>query len=87
MQRRQLHVSDLTLDALSSSKIGDIKRATNLSKVAKDMAVILDKCTENKDDNRGGVHFHIFVPDPVDATRYPTVTVGPVLDAETTPSS
>lgn len=72
---------DLTLDALSASKIGEIKRATNLSKVAKDMAVILDKCTENKEDSSKGVHFHIFVPDPVDIDRYPIVNVGPAVSS------
>lgn len=71
---------DATLDALSASKIGEIKRATNLSKVAKDMAVILDKCTENKEEGGKGVHFHIFVPDPVDIDRYPIVNVGPKLE-------
>jgi hypothetical protein len=26
-----------------------------------------------------GVHFHIFVPDPVDVDRYPVVNVGPAI--------
>jgi hypothetical protein len=71
---------DLTLEAMSATKISEIKRATNLSKVAKDMAVILDKCTDTKEDGRGGVHFHIYRPEPALELAYPTVTVGPKLE-------
>lgn len=78
---------DETLNALSASKIAEIKRATNLSKVAKDMAVILDKCTDTKEEGGKGVHFHIFVPDPVDVDRYPIVNVGPKLEGSVSSSS
>jgi hypothetical protein len=70
-----------TLDALSPKKISEIKRATNLSKVAKDMAVILDKCTDNKEESRN-VHFHVFVPDAADISKYPTIDVGPSLPSK-----
>lgn len=70
---------DSTLNALTPSKIGEIKRATNLSKVAKDMAVILDKCTEHKDQDRAGAVFHIFRPEIVQENYYTTVQVGPSL--------
>lgn len=70
---------DLTLNALTPQKISQIKRATNLSKVAKDMSVILDKCTPKDEGDKGGVHFHIYRPELRAETSYTTVNVGPSL--------
>jgi hypothetical protein len=70
---------DATMNALTPQKISEIKRATNLSRVAKDMASVMDKCSENRDNEGAGVHFHIYRPETVTEKIYETVTVGPAI--------
>jgi hypothetical protein len=76
------HRLGLTLDALSPDKISSIKRATNISKVAKDMASILEKCTEKEKVDTGGVHFHVYRPEMHNEMNYTTVNVGPAIPSE-----
>ena len=67
---------DLTLEALSEEKIAGIESAVNLARVAKDMAVIIEKCSEKESTHDGGVHFHIYRPEMQSESAYDTITVG-----------
>jgi hypothetical protein len=79
---------DATMNALTPQKISAVKRATNLSKIAKDMAAVMDKCSEHKDNEGAGVHFHIYRPESVPETIYETVQVGPkVIDVPSASNS
>lgn len=72
---------DSALDALSDTKITSIKHATNIARVAKDMAVIIDKVT--KDNSREeGIHFHLYRPEMKTVQNYGTVH----LNAAPTPN-
>ena len=76
---------DMTLNALTPQKISQIKRATNLSKVAKDMSVIMDKCTPKEESDKGAVHFHVWRPEIKNESNYVTVNVGPSLPVSQDP--
>lgn len=65
-----------TLDLLDEKKLSQVKRATNLSKIAKDMAVIVEKVSPKESADQGGVHFHIYKPEIEVEQSYQVVTVG-----------
>lgn len=65
-----------TLEMLSEQKLSQVKRATNLSKIAKDMAVIVEKVSPKESADQGGVHFHIYKPEIEVEQSYQVVTVG-----------
>jgi hypothetical protein len=71
-----------TLDNLDADKIDRMKKATNISRVAKDMAVIMDKVSKNNNDE-GAVHFHIHRPEIRSVNDYNTVRIntGTVIDS------
>jgi hypothetical protein len=64
------------LEILDTPKIQAVKRATNLSKIAKDMATIMEKVTPKESRDEGGVHFHIYKPEVAVEQNYQTVTIG-----------
>lgn len=68
------------LTLLDDDKLSKVKRATNLAKIGKDMAVILDKVTPKEAEHKDGLHFHIYRPEMAVASAYETVELGPVLD-------
>ena len=67
------------LDMLDEAKLSKVKRATNLSRIAKDMAVIVEKVSPKDDSAEGGVHFHIYKPEIQVEQNYQVVTVGSAL--------
>lgn len=64
-----------TLGMLTDEKLSRIQKATNITKVARDLATVLERATPKEDENRGGVHFHIYRPDMQAAHDYETVTI------------
>lgn len=60
------------LVALTDDKIEKEKYATGIARVAKDMAIIIDKVTKN-DVEEQGIHFHIFRPEMKTVAQYNTV--------------
>lgn len=64
------------LDLLDNEKLSKVKRATNLSRIAKDMASVLEKCEPKDKAVEGGVHFHIWKPEINVEQNYQTVTIG-----------
>lgn len=68
------------LDLLDDQKLGEVKRATELSIVAKNLSGIIssasaatqDKYVDNKEQS---VHFHIMRPEPALHDDYPTVVI------------
>jgi hypothetical protein len=71
-----------TLGFLSPEKLSRVKRATNLSKIAKDMAVVLDRCSPKEQTHEGGVHFHIMKPEVQRETVYDVVKIGSGLSLD-----
>jgi len=73
---------EAALDCLNDTKLSEVKRATNISKIAKDMASIVEKVTPKKDSEGAGVHFHIYRPEQHEEAHYEVVTVGtpPIID-------
>lgn len=67
-------VLETSLDNLDEEKIKRMKKATSISKVAKDMAVIMDKVSKS-DGNEQSVHFHIYRPDMRSVNAYETVKI------------
>jgi hypothetical protein len=65
-----------TLGLLTPEKLATIKRVTNIAKVGKDLAVIMEKCTPREDGDAGGVHFHIYQPEINQEENYTVVNVG-----------
>lgn len=75
---------DATLDALTPVKLSQVKRATNLAKIGKDMAVILEKVSPKESGEEKGVHFHIFRPEFKQENHYETVNLpASVIDHST----
>lgn len=64
------------LDVLDGDRIKRVKRATDLARVGKDMAVILDKVSPREDHMQGGVHFHIIKPETAPISDYKVIEVG-----------
>lgn len=71
-----------TLELLDGEKLSKVKRATNLSKIAKDMASIVEKVTPKDSGDAGGVHFHIYKPEMNVEQNYKVVNVGSSIDRE-----
>lgn len=65
---------------LTDEKLQKVKRATNLSKIGKDMAIILDKVSPSEQAVDGGTHFHIYRPEVKTINNYETVVVGSSSD-------
>jgi len=66
-----------TLELLTTNKLSKVGKATNLTKVGKDLAVILDKVTPRTETEKGNhVHFHVFRPPTLDVSAYKQVTIG-----------
>jgi len=65
-----------TLELLDTPKLKAVKRATNLSRIAKDMATIVEKVSPKETVDQGGVHFHIYKPEISVEQNYKVVTVG-----------
>jgi transposase len=63
------------LDLLDEPKLKQVKRATNLAKIGKDMATILDKVAP-ANTGEGHVHFHVFAPERKDISDYKVVSIG-----------
>jgi hypothetical protein len=66
------HRLDQTLDALDGEKIGKIRNPVNIARVAKDMAVVIDKVTKDSSQEEG-IHFHIYRPEMKNLQNYGTV--------------
>jgi hypothetical protein len=71
----------VALDSLTSEKINQEKHAGNIARIAKDMAVVVDKVTKDNGQPEH-VHFHIFRPEMRTVRDYQTVQV----HAASTPS-
>lgn len=84
IKRQKKEVRDLafskltkTLGLMSDDKLTAITDATKLSRVAKDLAGVVDKVLPKEDNgNLGGVHFHVWRPGMKTEEDYETVTVG-----------
>lgn len=73
------------LNCLTDDKLSKIKNATNVARVAKDMATILDKLAPVEEQQEGSIHFHLYKPESVQDGHYDTVVVGaqlPVIDVD-----
>lgn len=71
-----------TLDLLTDEKLGKVTKATELSQLSKDMAVVLEKVSPKDTGNEGGVHFHLYRPDMSQINQYEVIQVGPALQSE-----
>lgn len=69
-----------TLELLTGDRLARIKRATDISKVAKDMAVIVEKMEKSDNEQGEGVHLHIYRPEMNIEQNYQTVVVGVAPD-------
>lgn len=68
------------LNCLTDDKIEKIQKATNLSRIAKDLASIMDKVAPAPVEmTEEHVHFHVFKPEIASESQYDTVVVGPAL--------
>lgn len=68
-------VLETALDNLDTDKISKMKEPVSISRVAKDMAVVMDKVSKSGTDE-AGVHFHIYRPDMKGVSAYETVKIG-----------
>ena len=64
------------LDMLDDTKLRRVKRATDISRIAKDMAVIVDKVTEKVERHGNEVHFHVYRPEAESVSAYEVISVG-----------
>jgi hypothetical protein len=64
----------VALDSLTSDKISQERSAGNIARIAKDMAVVVDKVTKDNGTPEH-VHFHIFRPAPKTVADYKIVPV------------
>lgn len=62
------------LDELTNEKISQEKHAGNIARIAKDMAVVVDKVTKESGAAEH-IHFHIFRPEPKVIADYRVVNV------------
>lgn len=67
---------ETTLDILTEDRIKRVKKAVDVAKIGKDMAVILDKVSPKEQTGEGGVHFHVFVPEIRQENTYQIVNLG-----------
>jgi len=65
------------LDILDGEKIKKIAKATDLARVGKDMAVILDKVSPKDQAAESGLHLHLYRPEQREAKTYDVVPVSP----------
>jgi hypothetical protein len=75
----KLSIAFLRLDLLDDHKLQEVKRATDLSVIAKNLSVLSstqpmlpDKGIEVNDNN---VHFHIMRPERATESEYPTIDI------------
>jgi hypothetical protein len=72
-----------TLDTLDEDKLRSVKKATNLSRIAKDMATVMRNVEERLDRNQGDtVHFHVWKPDMKPESSYDVVEASVVRSAD-----
>lgn len=71
-----------TLSLLTTDKLAKVKKATNLTRVGKDLAVILDKVTPKAEVDPSHVHFHVYRPELNVESHYKIVTIGSVRDSD-----
>lgn len=69
-----------TLDLLDDTKLGEVKRATDLSVIAKNLSGIVSHATQATQDkvvenNEKNVHFHIMRPDRAEESDYKTIEI------------
>lgn len=80
-----------TLDLLDDNKLSQVKRATELSIVAKNLSGIIasaSAATQDKfvDQKEQSVHFHIMRPEPALHDDYPTINIDSSPDLPKDPS-
>jgi hypothetical protein len=80
-----------TLDLLDDNKLSQVKRATELSIVAKNLSGIIasaSAATQDKfvDQKEQSVHFHIMRPEPASHDDYPTINIDSSPDLPKDPS-
>jgi hypothetical protein len=80
-----------TLDLLDDTKLSQVKRATELSVVAKNLSGIIasaSAATQDKfvDQKEQSVHFHIMRPEPALHDDYPTINIDSSPDLPKDPS-
>jgi hypothetical protein len=63
-----------TLDHLTDDKIESTTRATDIGRLAKDLASVHDKM-ERKETAEAGVQFHVFVPEVKQITNYNVIRI------------
>jgi hypothetical protein len=66
------------LDLLDDDKLGAMKKATTISRVAKDMAIIMEKVSDKGKGDAGGIHFHVHRPEIRSEKTYDVIEIGAV---------
>jgi hypothetical protein len=64
------------LDLLDDEKLGGMKKATTISRVAKDMAIIMEKVSDKGKGDAGGIHFHVHRPEIRSEKTYDVIEIG-----------
>lgn len=64
------------LELLTDEKLQAVTEASTLAHIAKDMATVLDKVTDKKATDEGGIHFHLYRPESAPESKYETIEVG-----------
>lgn len=65
---------ELALDSLTDEKISKVARATDIGRLAKDLATVHDKM-ERKDSGENAAQFHIFVPEVKQINNYNVIRI------------
>lgn len=83
IDRQKKHVRDLafeklikTLGLMSDDKLASVTDPTKLSRISKDLAVVVDKTTPKEEGPMGGVHFHVWRPEMRTEESYEVINVG-----------
>lgn len=67
------------LDLLDDTKLSAMQKPTTIARVAKDMATIMDKVSDKKQETDGGIHFHLYRPEIKQENHYDTIEIGSAL--------
>jgi len=62
-----------TLGLLDEKKLKTVNKATDLSRIARDLATIVDKSKPASTDDGQHVHFHVYKPEQKDEAAYETI--------------
>lgn len=65
-----------TLRLLSDEKLGRLQKAVTISKIAKDMATIMEKCIGDEEEKAKALHLHVYSPEVAAESSYPVVRIG-----------